>query len=385
MPAPQTGFGALARYWYVTMNPLKNAPYPGLRPFEQRESVYFFGRSQQIGEVIARLRRRHFAAIIGGSGCGKSSLVRAGVIPELLSYAIEEEGDFWIPVIYNPEDRPIERLAEALDHQLEPIDPNHRVDSLRAERLRKVRSLLEWGDGLVQFLETFRHEIRIEPGCEDLRDEANLLVVIDQFEEIFRKPAQAQQVLQLTELILETYSNPKRHIYLILTMRSEDLHRCAQFLRLPEVLNECAYLARRLDERELRDAIVNPAALVGAAGDSPSSASDESKGNWDRAFEMDVLKQIYADAATIRDDPDHLPLLQHLLFQIWNVAVARAHGRIPSSILVSDLETVLRKKRARPGKRLPSSRTWQSSDSIQQPENRLNPPSLLKTCLAVAR
>ena len=58
-------------------------PYPGLRPFETGESHLFYGRDQQIGELVTRLERDRFVAVVGVSGGGKSSLVRAGLIPAL--------------------------------------------------------------------------------------------------------------------------------------------------------------------------------------------------------------------------------------------------------------------------------------------------------------
>lgn len=55
-------------------------PFPGLRPFTENESDFFFGRGEHIVELLSRLESNHFVAVVGSSGCGKSSLVRAGLV-----------------------------------------------------------------------------------------------------------------------------------------------------------------------------------------------------------------------------------------------------------------------------------------------------------------
>ena len=74
-------------------------PYPGLRPFDTEESHLFFGRDQQVGELLARLERNRFVAVVGVSGSGKSSLVRAGLIPALDRAQLAEAGRRWRMVV----------------------------------------------------------------------------------------------------------------------------------------------------------------------------------------------------------------------------------------------------------------------------------------------
>ena len=81
---------------------LPTEPYPGLRPFLDHESALLLGRGRQVREIIERLRETRFVAVIGGSGSGKSSLIRAGVVPELRGFGIAEAGDYWIPVVCTP-------------------------------------------------------------------------------------------------------------------------------------------------------------------------------------------------------------------------------------------------------------------------------------------
>src|SRR5437763_14549111 len=79
----------------VAQSPLPSNPFVGLRPFESEESVLFFGRDQQIVELMRQLHRTHFLAVVGSSGCGKSSLIRAGLIPTLKAGLLVERHERW--------------------------------------------------------------------------------------------------------------------------------------------------------------------------------------------------------------------------------------------------------------------------------------------------
>src|SRR5262245_15514849 len=94
-------------------------PYPGLRPFVYDEHGLFYGRDDQIREIVELLSKRRFIAVLGGSGSGKSSLVRAGVIPELRNKGIPEAGDCWLWTAFLPGPKPMERLVEAWEALLE--------------------------------------------------------------------------------------------------------------------------------------------------------------------------------------------------------------------------------------------------------------------------
>src|SRR5262245_66487616 len=71
-------------------------PFVGLRPFNSGEALLFFGRGEQTVELLRRLHRDHFIAVVGSSGCGKSSLVRAGLIPKLRAGFLTEDRDQWL-------------------------------------------------------------------------------------------------------------------------------------------------------------------------------------------------------------------------------------------------------------------------------------------------
>src|SRR5437868_14202282 len=109
-------------------------PFVGLRPFESDESLLFFGRQEQTVELLQRLHKHHFVTIIGNSGCGKSSLIRAGLIPRLKAGYLLDGQDKWMIAMMKPGQSPIHNLAETLQQQLNLCDP--KVDI--AELVQKI-------------------------------------------------------------------------------------------------------------------------------------------------------------------------------------------------------------------------------------------------------
>src|SRR5262245_13861863 len=91
-------------------------PFPGLRPFEYSERFLFFGRSDQSGKMIDKLSDTRFLAVVGTSGSGKSSLVRAGLLPALYGGFMAGAGSAWRVAIMRPGNDPIGNLAHALNH-----------------------------------------------------------------------------------------------------------------------------------------------------------------------------------------------------------------------------------------------------------------------------
>src|SRR5688572_6846933 len=89
-------------------------PFPGLRPFEPHESSLFFGRDEQCDDLLTRLGRRRLVAVVGMSGSGKSSLVRAGLLPALDRGYLPTAGSSWHMAIFRPGSDPVANLARGL-------------------------------------------------------------------------------------------------------------------------------------------------------------------------------------------------------------------------------------------------------------------------------
>jgi WD40 repeat protein len=271
------------------------APYPGLRPFRISEAGIFFGRGEQINQMLHRLETRRFLAVVGTSGCGKSSLVRAGLLPALSDGFLANAPGEWRFAVLRPGDAPFTRLAEAL----------HRcalgTETPAPEAVALTEATLSSGDrGILQAVRDLA-----------IPTDVHLLVLVDQFEEIFRFRRLAESPGQMSAEALYLARNSaaafvsqllatvqaERPIHIVLTMRSDFLGDCDAFLGLPEAINDSQFLVPRLDREQMRAVIVEPLKVVGEDAD--------------RALTESLLN----DTGT---DPDQLPLLQHTLQRLWS-------------------------------------------------------------------
>lgn len=326
---------------------LPREPYPGLRPFLDFEAALLFGRERQVREVIEHLRESQFVAVLGGSGSGKSSLIMAGVVPELRSFGIAGAGDLWLPMTCTPGTNvsaadsaarrvsPVTRLARRFAGLLK----SRGSDEADAQRLHEIADVFRQEAGFARLLDTYGAELAVPPGPDP--DEARVLFVLDQFEEIFHPTNKGvDDATLLVERVLDHFFNPHPRCHVVLTMRSEHLNDCASFLELPDAINKSSYLVRRLDDDELRGAIVGPAQRFlrlmarSQPPDAPLALPAEVR------FEAAVLERLLRDVKAITHDPDHLPLLQHLLARLWGAALEREEMDVPVPSHVTEIDLV---------------------------------------------
>jgi hypothetical protein len=323
---------------------LPREPYPGLRPFLDFEAALLFGRERQVREVIERLRETQFVAVLGGSGSGKSSLIHAGVTPELRSFGIPGAGDLWLPMVCTPgtnvgaADRaarrhtPITRLARRFGELL----TSRGSAEADAQREGEIAAVFRQEDGFARLLDTYGAELAVPPGPDPA--EARLLIVLDQFEELFHPTNQdVEDAKLLVERVLDHFFAPHLRCYVVLTMRSEHLNDCAAYLELPDAINKSSYLVRRLDADELRGAIVGPAQrfLRLMARSDPKAALPA-----EVQFDSAVLDRLLRDVSAINNDPDHLPLLQHMLARLWQAALEREEMDVPVPAHITEIDLV---------------------------------------------
>ena len=333
---------------------LPREPYPGLRPFLDFEAALLFGRERQVREVIDRLRETQFVAVLGGSGSGKSSLIHAGVTPELRSFGIPGAGDLWLSMVCTPgtnvspadslarRHSPITRLARRFGTLLR----SRGSDEADALRVLEIAEVFRQESGFSRLLNTYGEELEVPPGPDPA--EARVLFVLDQFEELFHPTNQGvEDVRLLVERVLDHFFNPHPHGYIVITMRTEQLDACATYLELPDAINKSSYLVRRLDEEELRLAITGPAQrfLRLVARSSPEPERLPAQVN----FEPAVVDRLLADTLAIVHDPDHLPLLQHLLARLWEAALEREEMDVPVPSHITEIDLVRAVAAGKPG------------------------------------
>jgi WD40 repeat protein/energy-coupling factor transporter ATP-binding protein EcfA2 len=262
-------------------------PFPGLRPFEPDEDYLFFGREKQTDELVHRLRTTRFLSILGTSGCGKSSLVRSGLIPSLYGGGMTRAGSSWRVAILRPGDDPLGNLAAALSAP-EALGEGDDAALTRAFFETTLRASKM---GLVECIRQVR-----------LRGRDNVLVLIDQFEEIFRfkrsrRVAGHDEAIAFVKLLLEAARHREVPCYIALTMRSDFIGNCMEFGDLPEAINAGLYLVPRMTRDELRSAVAGPVAVGGSV------------------IAPRLLSRLLND---VGDDPDQLPILQHALLRTWD-------------------------------------------------------------------
>src|SRR5919112_737231 len=264
-------------------------PFPGLRPFEFNESDLYFGRDGQSERMLAKLAARRFVAVVGTSGSGKSSLVRAGLLPALFGGFMPSAGSNWRVAIMRPGSDPLGNLARALN---EPnvfgsdIEENAALQTVITEATLRRGSL-----GLVEAVRQTR-----------MPSNENLLVVVDQFEELFRFARVSEgerfqnEAAAFVKLLLAAVNQREQNIYVVLTLRSDYLGDSALFWDLPEAINESQFLIPRLTREQRREAITGPVAVCGGE------------------ITPRLVNRLLNDTG---DNPDMLPILQHALMRTW--------------------------------------------------------------------
>jgi len=280
-------------------------PYPGLRPYRLEDAEWFFGRDEQSLTLYRLVDRGRLIAVVGGSGSGKSSVVRAGLLPllreETDGASAGASGRRWIAWSLRPGNAPFAKLAETLAGTVGVHDDakSHALHSADCERIEfKLRKS---SFGLVDVLKDLHSDETLTP-----------LVVIDQFEELFRfsdlpgsgaaRARRRDEAAAFVQLLLEAASVSEPAIRVVLTMRSDYLGDCARFQGLPEAVTESEFLVPSLTRDQREQAIRGPAEKAGG------SVSEE------------LLQCLLNDS---NEELDQLPVMQHALMRTWAQAKQR--------------------------------------------------------------
>ena len=292
----------------------KMNPFPGLRPFTQEEDYLFFGREEQTLELLQRLGSNRFVAVVGTSGSGKSSLVRCGLLSELLGGRMLGAGSSWEIAVTHPGGNPLALLTDSLlEADLYDREEEHVRENLLATLSRSHF-------GLVEAVKQ-----------ADLGEGTNFLLVVDQFEEIFRfqDAGQRQQEVanEFISLLLEAVAQKEVPIYVVLTMRSDFIGECGHFEGLAEMVNRGEFLIPRLTREQYKRVIEGPIKVAGGQ------------------IAPRLLQRLLND---LGQQADQLPCLQHALMRTWDVWAQRRKDEVgrmkdetaPSSLDLDDYQWV---------------------------------------------
>ncbi|HSS20139.1 MAG TPA: NACHT and WD repeat domain-containing protein [Pyrinomonadaceae bacterium] len=252
-------------------------PYLGLSPFRENSKKLFFGREKLVEELATTLKRTRLLAIVGPSGSGKSSLVLAGLLPELKNGKIagSEKWHYFPPIV--PGFEPLTSLI-SLVHPLESA--SGKANRVEAEKLKaEPGKLLE----LINQLTTER-----------------AVIIVDQFEEIFTLTTDEATRSAFITNLLSLIEYPDLRHTVILTMRSDFKPYVAKIAELQTYFDRGAVPVTDLSPAELHDVIQNPADLIGLK------------------FEEGLVDQLVLEALA---EPAGLPLLQFTLLKLWNARV----------------------------------------------------------------
>ncbi|MGB7087101.1 MAG: hypothetical protein WBD47_16195, partial [Phormidesmis sp.] len=262
-------------------------PYMGLRAFGREQSQYFYGRETLTQQIVNRLRHESALGIVGASGSGKSSVLQAGVLAQLYAgQQIPGSEQWWMRAV-RPGPTPLKSLAQQL------IDPG--TERERAYQALQIEGLLYQGsDGFVQWLRS-----RLEP---------TVILVIDQFEELFTLTAESDRA-PFIDLLFEALAYASDRFKLVLSVRADFLPNCLAYPALAELLQSNSILVPpRLTPDAYRESILKPAEQVGLQIEPGL---------------VDLLLQDVDQAA------GELPLLEFVLEKLWE---NRHSGKLTLSV-----------------------------------------------------
>ncbi|PZV15225.1 MAG: hypothetical protein DCF22_07605 [Leptolyngbya sp.] len=268
----------------VTPSP-EICPYRGLEPFHERHAEYFFGREPLTDELLNKLRTGNFLAVVGASGSGKSSLVRAGLVHKLQRGQTLSGSNHWQIRLITPTEQPFKSLANAF------INPTETVID-RAEQLRRAEMILQDGAGLTQLVKA---SLMSAPAKN-----ARFVLIIDQFEEVFTlcQGAHADRDRhRLFNCLLTALKDSDNQFSVVIVLRADFFSKYSQYKGLAEQIEHNLVMVTPLTYDQIKASILKPAEKAGLQCDP---------------------NLVYNMLLDIVGAPGELPLLQYTLLELWH-------------------------------------------------------------------
>lgn len=282
-------------------------PYRGLEPFNETHADYFFGRETLTDQLLDKLKSSKFLAVVGASGSGKSSLVRAGLVHKLQRGQTISGSNHWQIRMITPTEYPFKSLANAfVNPDASPVD--------RAEQLRRAELLLqEGGSGFSQLIRASL--------MSEANKQARLVLIIDQFEEVFtlcQGPHAEHERHRFFNCLLAGLREVGDRFNVVIVLRADFFNKCSFYRALSEQMEANLVMVTPLTYEQIKASILKPAEKVGLV------------------CEPNLVYNILLD---IVGAPGELPLLQYTLLELWHRRQQDANGG--SSRLTLDAYTEL--------------------------------------------
>jgi serine/threonine protein kinase len=228
------------------------SPYPGLNAFQEADANRFFGRAREVVAAVNRLRDQPLLAVVGSSGVGKSSFVRAGLVP-----ALKQSGEAWTSLVMRPGRQPMAALA----HVVAPL--------VTASGATEAGELSE--------LQAVRERLYQEPGYLGtvLRSRARrrahkTLLFVDQFEELYTLVSDPAERLAFTACLASVADDATTPLRVVLSIRSDFIDRVTEDPSFAADLAPGLFFLASPGRDSLREAICEPAEMAGHHFESPA-------------------------------------------------------------------------------------------------------------------
>jgi WD40 repeat protein len=262
-------------------------PYRGLLYFREEDAPFFFGREAVVDKLTSAVQHQPFVAVVGASGSGKSSVVRAGLVPRLRS----DRRTAWETVILVPTDQPLKALARAVVPLLEPTMGE-------VDRLAEATRLAEhFRSGIVSLYDIVERVLAKQSGTN------RVLIVVDQFEELYTLTSDDESRRCFLNELLAASSRAGSKVNITLTLRGDFVGKALAYRPLSDRLQDAQINLGPMTREELDFAIRNPAEKI------------------QLEFEPGLVRRILND---VGDEPGNLPLLEFVLKELWD----KRHGRL---------------------------------------------------------
>ncbi len=264
----------------IGLNPFQaRSPYKALKRFDVDDSEYFFGRYQLVKGMQATLKTSNLMLVLGASGSGKSSVVRAKLIPEFLA-AGSHHHDF----VFTPKDDPFRSLYESLIGR-DKIGPDKNY---------------YFSESKAQFVLQGQPDVFAQVVCQLKEKDTEWLIFIDQFEELFTRCTSLEQRKTFIKSITQIAESGDRSVKIVLAMRADFLGEFSPYPQFGKLVQRQIHLVNEMPADELELAIKGPAAKHGV--------------RFDPGLAQEIISDVQRQAGS-------LPLMQYTLDRLWDYEV----------------------------------------------------------------